>query len=111
MPALAGAARARRALRRTAAVALIIAGVVIGAELCRMREGLAVLAAALLAPAVRVLGHTCAHSADHAAPSTTGPATPSTNSFPPAPSPVGAAGSATRAAGPLPARQQRKGRS
>lgn len=107
-----GAARGQGARRRAAAVALIIAGAVTGAALCRVHEGLAVTAAALVALAVTGLGHASAHSADHAAAATNGPATPRTSGSPSAPSTAGAGSGATRTAGPLLARQQqRKGRS
>ncbi|XRQ09162.1 YoaK family protein [Actinomadura welshii] len=57
-----GAARGQGALRRAAAVALIIAGAVGGAALCRVHEGLAVLAAALVVLAVTGLGHATART-------------------------------------------------
>ncbi|MEV4889796.1 YoaK family protein [Nonomuraea sp. NPDC055795] len=52
-----GAARGQGALRRVAAVALIIAGAVTGAALCQVHEGLAVAVAALVVLAATGLGH------------------------------------------------------
>jgi uncharacterized membrane protein YoaK (UPF0700 family) len=106
-----GAARRQGAARRAGAVALIIAGAVTGAALCRVHEGLAVVAAALVALAVSGLGHASAHSADHAATATTGSATSPTSGSATAPSTAGAGGSAARTAGLSLARPQRKGRS
>ncbi|MFF0728597.1 YoaK family protein [Streptomyces sp. NPDC004134] len=58
-----GAARGQGALRRSAAVALLAAGAVAGAALCRVHAGLAVAAAACVALAVAGLGHAAARSA------------------------------------------------
>ncbi|MEV4048363.1 DUF1275 family protein, partial [Streptomyces sp. NPDC049744] len=103
-----GAARRQQAPRRAAAVALIIAGALTGAALCRVHEGLAVAAAALIALAVSGLGHVSAHFADHAAADR--PATsPSKHGSPTEPSTAGAGPSATRAAASLLGRHQRKG--
>ncbi|MGW5971620.1 DUF1275 family protein [Streptomyces sp. NPDC055186] len=99
-----GAARPQGTRRRTAAVALIITEALTGAALCRVHEGLAVAAAAL---AVSGLGHASAHSADRAAADR--PAMSPKSGSPPEPSRAGAGGSATRAAGPLLVRHQRKG--
>ncbi len=105
-----GAARRQQAPRRAAAVALIIAGALTGAALCRVHEGLAVAAAALIALTVSGLGHVSAHFADHAAADR--PVTsPSKRGSPTEPSTAGAGPSGTRAAGPPLARHQRKGRS
>ncbi|WP_432082668.1 YoaK family protein [Streptomyces sp. WAC 04229] len=71
-----GAARGRGALRRTAAVTLIVLGAATGAVLCRVHEGLAVAVAAGVVLAVTALGRV--------APTTTGsPSTaPSTSTAP-----------------------------
>ncbi|WP_372506889.1 DUF1275 family protein [Actinomadura madurae] len=61
-----GAARGQGALRRGAAVALIIAGAVSGAALCQVHEGLAVVTAAFVVLAVTGLGHASARPADRA---------------------------------------------
>jgi uncharacterized membrane protein YoaK (UPF0700 family) len=66
-----GAARRQGALRRGAAVALIVVGAVTGAALCQVHEGLAVAAAAFVVLAVSGLGHAAA------ADSTTPPTAPS----------------------------------
>nr|WP_078618039.1 MULTISPECIES: YoaK family protein [unclassified Streptomyces] len=58
-----GAARPQGALRRAAAVTLIILGAATGALLCRAHAGLAVVAAALIVLAVSALGHTPAGDA------------------------------------------------
>lgn len=55
-----GAARGQGALRRGAAVLLIIIGAVTGAALCQVHEGLAVVAAALVVLTVTGLGHASA---------------------------------------------------
>jgi len=59
-----GAARGQGAGRRAAAVALIIAGAVVGAALCLVHAGLGIAAAALVVLTVTVLGHTSARSAE-----------------------------------------------
>ncbi len=64
-----GAARGQGALRRSAAVLLIIVGAATGAALCQVNEGLAVLAAALVVLAVTGLGHAAAATTE----STTSP--------------------------------------
>jgi uncharacterized membrane protein YoaK (UPF0700 family) len=74
-----GAARGQGALRRSAAVMLIIAGAATGAALCQVNEGLAVLAAAFVVLAVTGLGHASARSADHVAAATTGSTTSPTS--------------------------------
>jgi uncharacterized membrane protein YoaK (UPF0700 family) len=81
-----GAARGQRALRRGAAVTLLIAGAGTGAALCRLHEGLAVAAAAFVALVVSGLGHVSARSAEYTAPATAGSTTPATSSSAPAPS-------------------------
>jgi uncharacterized membrane protein YoaK (UPF0700 family) len=65
-----GAARGQGALRRSAAVLLIIVGAATGAALCQVNEGLAVLAAALVVLAVTGLGHASARSTDQVAAAT-----------------------------------------
>ncbi|WP_405192082.1 YoaK family protein [Streptomyces anthocyanicus] len=74
-----GAARGRGALRRTAAVALIVAGAAAGALLCQVHEGLAVAAAACVVLAVTALGSRAA-PATTGAPSTAPPTAPATAS-------------------------------
>ncbi|MFB7657706.1 MULTISPECIES: DUF1275 family protein [unclassified Streptomyces] len=76
-----GAARGGGALRRVAAVTLIVLGAATGAVLCRVHEGLAVAAAAGVVLAVTVLGRV--------APTTTGsPSTLTAPSTSTAPSPL-----------------------
>jgi uncharacterized membrane protein YoaK (UPF0700 family) len=58
-----GAARDQKALRRGAAVTLIIVGAFTGAALCLVHPGLAMAAAALVVLAVTGLGHAYARSA------------------------------------------------
>ncbi|MGN9784915.1 YoaK family protein [Nonomuraea sp. ZG12] len=67
-----GAARGQGALRRGAAVTLIIVGAVTGAALCHVHEGLAVAAAAFVVLAVTGLGHVAVRSTDYVAAATTG---------------------------------------
>lgn len=71
-----GAARGQGALRRGAAVTLIIVGAVTGAALCQVHEGLAVVAAAFVVLAVTGLGNALPRSAVHVAPATTPPRPP-----------------------------------
>ncbi len=69
-----GAARGQGALRRGAAVTLIIVGAATGAALCQVHAGLAVLAAAFVVLAVTGLGHLSTRSVAAAtAGSTTSP--------------------------------------
>ncbi|WP_434446691.1 YoaK family protein [Lentzea sp. E54] len=103
-----GAARGQGALRRSTAVALIVAGAVAGAALCQVHEGLAVAAAAVVVLAVSGLGHVSARSADQAAAVTNSSAT--------APSTARAGsgahrGSAPRTADISPTRQRQEGTS
>ncbi|GGP68038.1 YoaK family protein [Saccharothrix coeruleofusca] len=70
-----GAARPQAALRRSAAVALIVVGALAGAALCHAHPGLAVAVAAVVVLAVSGLGHASAHAADRAATATTGSTT------------------------------------
>ncbi|WP_399888265.1 YoaK family protein [Streptomyces sp. BBFR51] len=67
-----GAARGQGALRRAAAVTLIVVGAATGAVLCQAHEGLAAAAAACVVLAVTALGHASARADDHAAAATTG---------------------------------------
>lgn len=85
-----GAARGQGALRRSAAVTLIVAGAAGGAALCRVHAGLAVTAAAVVVLAVSGLGHAAARAAPAA---TTGSAPSPTSGSPAAPAPPGAGGS------------------
>jgi uncharacterized membrane protein YoaK (UPF0700 family) len=72
-----GAARGQPALRRATAVALIAAGAITGAALCRISESVAVAVAALVVLAVTGLGHAAARRAGQAAAATTGSASAS----------------------------------
>ncbi len=58
-----GAARGQGAPRRAAAVALLAAGAVAGAALCRVHAGLATAAAAFVVLAVSALGHAASRTA------------------------------------------------
>lgn len=70
-----GSARGQGALRRCAAVALIIVGAVSGAVLCQVHEAMAVVTAAVVVLVVTGLGHTSVRSAEGRA-ATTKAATP-----------------------------------
>ncbi|MFW6695078.1 YoaK family protein [Streptomyces sp. MAR4 CNX-425] len=99
-----GAARGRGALRRVAAVSLIVLGAVAGAALCRVHAGLAVTAAALAVLAVSALGHAAARPAGDPAGAAAGPPTgtvpppPSSSAAAPAPPPPRAGGGARTSA-------------
>ncbi|MDR7277246.1 YoaK family protein [Catenuloplanes atrovinosus] len=63
-----GAARGRGALRRCAAVALLVLGAITGAALCRVHESVAVATAAVVALTVTALGHAFVRPGDDSTP-------------------------------------------
>lgn len=72
-----GAARRQGALRRSAAVALIVVGAVAGAALCQVHEGLAVAAAAFVVLVVSGLGHAVATTSSTSPPTGSSATAPS----------------------------------
>ncbi|WP_327108273.1 YoaK family protein [Nonomuraea glycinis] len=83
-----GAARGQGALRRGAAVTLIIVGAATGAALCQVHAGLAVLAAAFVVLAVTGLGHLSTRSVAAATAGST--TSPTSRSLTPAMAPASA---------------------